>query len=52
MAAQFKGSATALVTPFKDGAVDEHAFRALVDWQIGEGSHGLSPAGRRVRARR
>ena len=37
MAAQFKGSATALVTPFKDGAVDEHAFRALVDWQIGEG---------------
>ena len=45
MAAQFKGSATALVTPFKDGAVDEHAFRALVDWQIGEGSHGLVPCG-------
>ncbi len=45
MAAQFKGSATALVTPFKDGAVDEHAFRALVDWQIAEGSHGLVPCG-------
>ena len=45
MAAQFKGSATALVTPFKDGAVDEHAFRAFVDWQIGEGSHGLVPCG-------
>ena len=45
MAAQFKGSATALVTPFKDGAVDEQAFLALVDWQIGEGSHGLVPCG-------
>ena len=45
MAAQFKGSATALVTPFKDGAVDERAFRALVDWQIAEGSHGLVPCG-------
>ena len=45
MAAQFRGSATALVTPFKDGAVDEHAFRALVDWQIGQGSHGLVPCG-------
>ena len=45
MAAQLKGSATALVTPFKDGAVDQHAFRALVDWQIGEGSHGLVPCG-------
>ncbi len=45
MAAQFKGSATALVTPFKDGAVDEDAFRALVDWQIAEGTHGLVPCG-------
>ncbi len=34
MAATFRGSAPALVTPFKDGAVDEEAFRALVDWQI------------------
>ena len=45
MAATFRGSAPALVTPFKDGAVDEEAFRALVDWQIGQGSHGLVPCG-------
>jgi 4-hydroxy-tetrahydrodipicolinate synthase len=43
--AAFKGSMTALVTPFKDGKVDESAFRALVDWQIAEGSHGLVPVG-------
>jgi 4-hydroxy-tetrahydrodipicolinate synthase len=41
----FKGSFTALVTPFKNGAVDEKAFRELVDWQIGEGSNGLVPVG-------
>ncbi len=41
----FKGSLTALITPFKDGAVDEDAFRRLVDWQISEGTHGLVPAG-------
>ena len=45
MAATFRGSAPALVTPFKDGAFDEEAFRALVDWQIGQGSHGLVPCG-------
>ncbi len=44
-AGNFKGSMTALVTPFKDGAVDEVAFRALVDWQIASGSHGLVPVG-------
>ena len=44
-AGSFKGSITALVTPFKDGAVDEMAFRALVDWQIASGSHGLVPVG-------
>src|ERR671921_438968 len=33
----FKGSITALVTPFKDGAVDEAAFRAFINWQIQEG---------------
>ena len=43
--AGFKGSMTALVTPFRGGAVDEAAFRALVDWQISEGSHGLVPVG-------
>ncbi|MFY9623740.1 MAG: 4-hydroxy-tetrahydrodipicolinate synthase [Rhodoplanes sp.] len=41
----FRGSFTALVTPFKNGAVDEKAFRNLVDWQIGEGTNGLVPVG-------
>ncbi|MFO1148984.1 MAG: 4-hydroxy-tetrahydrodipicolinate synthase [Alsobacter sp.] len=41
----FRGSLTALVTPFKDGAVDEAAFRAHVDWQIANGTHGLVPVG-------
>jgi 4-hydroxy-tetrahydrodipicolinate synthase len=40
-----RGSITALITPFKDGAVDEKAFAAFVDWQIQEGSHGLVPVG-------
>ena len=40
-----RGSITALVTPFADGAVDEKAFAAFVDWQIREGSHGLVPVG-------
>ena len=41
-----KGSFPALVTPFTDaGAVDEDAFAAHVEWQIGEGSHGLVPVG-------
>jgi 4-hydroxy-tetrahydrodipicolinate synthase len=42
---KFRGSFTALVTPFKNGAVDEKAFRALVDWQIAEGTNGLVPVG-------
>src|SRR6266581_1821474 len=42
---RFRGSFTALVTPFKNGAVDEKAFRDLVDWQIGEGTNGLVPVG-------
>jgi 4-hydroxy-tetrahydrodipicolinate synthase len=42
----FKGSIPALVTPFdEDGQVDEAAFRAHVEWQIAEGSHGLVPVG-------
>jgi 4-hydroxy-tetrahydrodipicolinate synthase len=41
----FKGSMTALVTPFRDGKVDEKAFAAFVDWQIAEGTHGLIPCG-------
>ena len=42
---QLKGSITALVTPFKDGAVDEKAFRAFVNWQIENGTNGLVPVG-------
>jgi len=42
----FRGSFTALVTPFgKDGALDEKALRALVAWQIAEGTNGLVPVG-------
>jgi 4-hydroxy-tetrahydrodipicolinate synthase len=41
----FRGSFTALVTPFKNGGIDENAFRALVDWQVAEGTNGLVPVG-------
>lgn len=43
--AAFRGSITALVTPFKGDAVDEAAFRAFVDWQIDNGTNGLVPVG-------
>ena len=41
----FKGSFTALVTPFKSGKVDEATFERFVDWQIAQGSNGLVPVG-------
>ena len=41
----FRGSMTALVTPVKNGKVDEAAFRGHVDWQIAQGTHGLVPVG-------
>src|ERR1700745_1078589 len=41
----FRGSFTALVTPFKNGSIDEKAFRNIVDWQIAEGTRGLVPVG-------
>jgi 4-hydroxy-tetrahydrodipicolinate synthase len=41
----FRGSIPALVTPFRDEAIDEGQFRAFVEWQIDEGSHGLVPVG-------
>ncbi len=41
----FKGCLTALITPFRAGAVDEKAFQSFVDWQIKEGIHGLVPCG-------
>ncbi len=42
---QLRGSFPALITPFKNGEVDEKAFRNFVAWQIAEGSHGLVPVG-------
>jgi 4-hydroxy-tetrahydrodipicolinate synthase len=41
----FSGSIPALVTPFRDGSIDEGAFRRLVDWQIDQGSSALVPCG-------
>ena len=34
MSVDLKGSITALITPFRNGAVDEQGFRALIEWQI------------------
>ncbi|MEA2756181.1 MAG: 4-hydroxy-tetrahydrodipicolinate synthase [Aliidongia sp.] len=42
---RFTGSYTALVTPFRQGAVDERALQELVAWQIAEGTEGLVPCG-------
>ena len=41
----FKGSYTALITPFRNGSVDEDAFVRIVEWQLSEGTHGLVPVG-------
>ncbi len=41
----FKGSIVALITPFRDGKVDEVAFKDFVDWQIKQGTHGVVPVG-------
>src|SRR5918997_3759272 len=42
---KLRGSFTALVTPFRNGALDEEAFRAHVNWQIESGTRGLVPVG-------
>jgi 4-hydroxy-tetrahydrodipicolinate synthase len=42
---KLSGSLTALVTPFKNGALDEKAYEAFCDWQISEGTSGLVPCG-------
>jgi len=41
----FKGSFVAIVTPFKDGMLDEKAFGELIDWHIDQGTHGIVPCG-------
>lgn len=40
-----KGSITALITPFRNGEVDEQGYRELIEWQIAEGSNGIVPVG-------
>ncbi len=39
--AELRGSMVALVTPFKDGALDEPALRSLLKWQLSSGTDGL-----------
>ena len=41
----FHGSIVALVTPFRNGAIDERAFQDLVEWHLREGTHGFVPVG-------
>ena len=41
----FSGVLTAIVTPFRDGKVDEEAYRSLIEWQIAEGVDGIVPCG-------
>jgi 4-hydroxy-tetrahydrodipicolinate synthase len=41
----FAGSIVALVTPFRNGALDEQAFQSLVEWHLAEGTHGFVPVG-------
>ena len=41
----FRGSIPALVTPFRDGALDLDGLKSLVEWHIEQGSHGLVPVG-------
>ncbi|MBL8905634.1 MAG: 4-hydroxy-tetrahydrodipicolinate synthase [Rhizobiales bacterium] len=40
-----RGSIPALITPFRNGRVDEAALRKFISWQIAEGSHGIVPVG-------
>ena len=41
----FKGSMPALVTPFKNGALDVDTLKKLVEWHIAEGSNAIVPVG-------
>ncbi len=42
---RIRGSITALITPFKNGELDEESLRNIIAWQIGEGTNGLVPVG-------
>ncbi|MFP4169159.1 MAG: 4-hydroxy-tetrahydrodipicolinate synthase [Desulfonatronovibrionaceae bacterium] len=42
---QFKGAYSALITPFKDGRIDEETYRNFIEWQIEQGIDGLVPCG-------
>src|SRR5580704_16382878 len=42
---QFAGVTVALVTPFRDGDIDEARLRKLVDWHVEQGTDGLAPVG-------
>jgi 4-hydroxy-tetrahydrodipicolinate synthase len=42
---QFAGLTVAIVTPFKNGKVDEAALKRMVDWQTSQGTHGICPVG-------
>ena len=41
----FRGSIVALITPFRNGAIDESALQSLVEWHLEQGTHGLVPVG-------
>lgn len=41
----FRGSLVPLITPFRNGKIDEEAFRGLVDWHVESGSHGITITG-------
>ena len=41
----FRGSIVALITPFRNGGIDEAALQALVEWHVEQGTHGLVPVG-------
>lgn len=41
----FHGSITALITPFKNGGLDEEGFQSFVEWQVAEGVNGVVPVG-------
>ncbi|MGN6731803.1 MAG: dihydrodipicolinate synthase family protein, partial [Candidatus Binatia bacterium] len=41
----FTGSIVALVTPFKNGAVDWQSLEGLVDFHLQNGTHGIVPCG-------